>query len=74
MSAADQLDAALDRADDASIAAAARRFIHAHRWLIESDEAFDTCLIGMSSVRFELAAKAERAAFKALDELVPRVR
>lgn len=33
MSAADQLDAALDRADDATIAAAARRFIHAHRWL-----------------------------------------
>jgi hypothetical protein len=74
MSASEMLDAALDRADDAEIAAAARRFIHAHRWLIESDEAFDTCLIGMSTVRFELAAKAERAAFRALDELVPRVR
>lgn len=72
MSAADMLDGAMDRADDATIAAAARRFIHAHRWLLESDEAFDTSLIGVSSVRFELAAKAERAAFRELDKLIPR--
>lgn len=74
MSAAEQLDKALDRADDATIAAAARRFIHAHRWLIESDDSFNTAEIGVSAVRFELAAKHERAAFKALDELIPRVR
>ena len=74
MSAADRLDAALDRADDATIAAAARRYVHAHRWLIESDDSFNTSQIGVSAVRFELAAKAERAAFKALDELIPRVR
>jgi len=74
VSAADMLDEAMDRADDATIAAAARRFIYAHRWLIESDEAFETSLIGMSTVRFELASKQERAAFRALDEPIPRIR
>lgn len=68
------LDEAMDRADDATIAAAARRFIYAHRWLVESDEAFETSLIGMSTVRFELASEQELAALRALDELIPRIR